>query len=197
MERNDLKSLYDLLAEGYTVAQLATAVETHGVLGWDRYGRFDHFKPRSDGAQLALDALAEFFTYEAEYFQRRDYESRLQPGEPADMTSAIESIDQGGSLLEAFGWPPEALPAIDPQTASSPRPPIQRKRHETTSALIALGGLLECLSEYRDKGHPMTMPSESVLIDKMLTKFPSTKYVKKGSLGDIFADAKRAIASSS
>lgn len=52
METVKLKTFYDLLVEGKTVAQLATAVETHGVSGWDRFGRFGQFapSPRSEAA---------------------------------------------------------------------------------------------------------------------------------------------------
>ena len=35
-----IKTLYEYLREGYTVAQLATAIEINGVHGWDRFGRY-------------------------------------------------------------------------------------------------------------------------------------------------------------
>ena len=41
-----------------SVAALATAIESHGVYGWDRFGRLKEFKSDSKGAGKALDLLA-------------------------------------------------------------------------------------------------------------------------------------------
>jgi len=77
MEPVKLKTFYDLLLEGKTVAQLATAVETHGVTGWDRFGRFGEFghPSKSDGAVAALEVLASYFKYEEQFYE--DLEAKV------------------------------------------------------------------------------------------------------------------------
>lgn len=192
MEPANLKSLFDYLREGYTAAHLATAIETHGVCGWDPYNRFGCFKPSSAGAQRALEALAEFVDFEGRYYDERDHRQQHDPDD-LDATPAIDELDGFSTPLEAFGWPLEALPSIDKSATNPPNPARRRPAKEPSDALIALGGLLGCLAELRAAGRPLVIPSESVLINKMLEKYPGVKYVKKGSLGDIFTDAKRLI----
>jgi hypothetical protein len=82
MEAVKLKTLYDLLRDGFTAAQLAMAVEKHGLSGWDRYGRFGEHKPKSGPVELALDALAEYHQAETEFFQD------LEDNPPQDASDA-------------------------------------------------------------------------------------------------------------
>jgi hypothetical protein len=51
-------SLFDLYRIKTRISTLATAIERHGIQGWDRYGRFKTFKAEQPEAQAALDALA-------------------------------------------------------------------------------------------------------------------------------------------
>jgi hypothetical protein len=55
-------SLYYLINDGISIGQLATAIENHGVYGWDQYGRYQHFKIKGDtnsqGSGIALNVLA-------------------------------------------------------------------------------------------------------------------------------------------
>jgi hypothetical protein len=43
----------------YSPPVVATAIETHGLWGWDRYGRWGEFKPNSATCANALDAVSE------------------------------------------------------------------------------------------------------------------------------------------
>lgn len=44
MSNVNFQTLAQLLEAGHTTGVLATAIEKHGVYGWDRYGRFRQFK---------------------------------------------------------------------------------------------------------------------------------------------------------
>jgi len=52
------RDLGSLLYDDVGTGILATAIEQHGIQGWDRYDRFVDFKPDSSEAHLALDLLA-------------------------------------------------------------------------------------------------------------------------------------------
>lgn len=86
MDAMKLKTFYQLLDEGYTPAQLASAVEAHGVTGWDRYGRYASFKPKSPGASEALDALAKFFAQ----LQKWEAQGIEQPYGPLDVVAETD-----------------------------------------------------------------------------------------------------------
>jgi hypothetical protein len=191
MDALKIKTLYEYLQEGYTVAQLANAIEKQGVTGWDRFNRFSHFEFNGPGASQALDALAAFRAFEDRYFEERELSHRLDPDGPQDLTSALDALELHDTSLERFGWPLGGLPTIDRMVAM-PAPPKVRKRRprDPSDALTALGALLEHLAALRKGGNTMVIPSESSLIDRILEKYSGVKYVKKGTLEDIFADAK-------
>ncbi len=103
------------------MAQLATAVEQYGVTGWDRFGRFaDHAPPpKSEGARQALDVLAAFARYEHNFEARVYAESANE--DAIDCGRAIDDFDCWTDMpLHHFGWPEEALPALD-HIAQQPR----------------------------------------------------------------------------
>ena len=70
-----LITFFDLLSAGYTVAQLASAVEAHGATGWDRFGRFGSFPPKSEGSRQALDALADYVAHANDWLRLQGEES--------------------------------------------------------------------------------------------------------------------------
>jgi hypothetical protein len=187
MEPVNIKSFYEYLCEGYTVAQLATAVEKHGISGWDSFGRFGAFKPKSDGAMLAFKALADFYSFETAYYNRRDALSMGQ-----DMTSVFDHLKGMDTQIEFFGWPIDKLPSIDRSEVHPPRPSTRRQRYEESAPLMAVGALLECLHNIRKSKRP-TIPNESGLIDEILDTYTGIKYITKGTLQNVFTDAKVAL----
>ena len=58
-EAPPLMKTLEMYLRDHSVGDLATAIETHGIHGWDRFGRFCHFKPDSLVVNGILNDLAE------------------------------------------------------------------------------------------------------------------------------------------
>ncbi len=90
---------------------LATAIETHGIQGWDRYGRFKTFHRDSahDSPYVtkALDLLAHHLASAEERSERRHRD------DPEDCWEEFEE-----SPWEQFGWKKGPLPDFDAIKAS-------------------------------------------------------------------------------
>lgn len=188
-----LKTLFDLLMEGYSTAHLATAVETHGIVGWDRFSRLGSHKPDSTVAAQALDALARFHDEELRFWEEVEFnppknqeEMSLRPF-PLDVLAELPS-----NALHRFGWLLEQVPEIR-RSDEYPTFLKNRRTANPTKVNIVLGALLECLGSYRKSGKTMMMPSEDQFIDKMLEKFPHVDFVKRSTIQSEFADAKKLV----
>jgi hypothetical protein len=108
-----LITFFELLSDGYTVAQLASAVEAHGATGWDRFGRFGAFPPKSEGSGQALDALADYFDHFAKWLNAQSDdafsdESDVLTGSPLD--DLWDRLEIG---IHRFGWLEGSVPSID------------------------------------------------------------------------------------
>jgi hypothetical protein len=126
-----------LLNSGFTVGQLASALEEHGVWGWDQFGRYKRFqgiegssnpKPE-EGAPSALKALADVYqdqlsTPAGKLFSWADYFAN--PAHP----------------IHFFGWPSDALPEfknandLNPMQEPTVDSPITIKTLQTTIGLL-------------------------------------------------------------
>jgi hypothetical protein len=145
-----LKTLHDFLAEDYTVAQLATAVEIHGIYGWDRFGRFGEYKSKSPGSEQALQALADYYDSEQWFWERLGE----QPTEsPEDMASAasespLEITRELRALaLHRFGWPRDKLPEINRNDLYPRVPRYARDAPNPHNLLRTIGALLDFLEK--------------------------------------------------
>ena len=197
MDQPRLVSLFDLLRKGYTPAQLATAVEKHGVSGWDRFGRFGQFKPTSDGARSALDSLAAYQSALNEAYERADQElDNPEPGDPyPGLDDPLDLLAEHTHtvLLHHFGWPPDKLPSID-RTVQHPPPPTRKiSSRSADETLNALGGLLLVLRDLNKSGKTMKIPSEAALIDKVVEKFPRFPGLSNSNLINKFAAGKQSV----
>ena len=194
-------TLFDLLSERYTPAQLATTIETHGVYGWDRFDRYGAFKKTDAGASLALDALAEYVEHSHKFNERLQAEQERYPDEPV-YGSPLE--DLGGLTaigIHRFGWPEAKLPRIKREEKSPPPPARKRRDSELTPHLLVLGALLAALAKIRQNSTPNSASkakkkdpfSENELIKKILEMFPDIPNLKRSSMHPIFKDGKSAV----
>lgn len=107
-----------------SVGKLATAIEKHGIYGWDRYGRFKHFAADTVAAGEALDLLALVHGYES----RDEPNFQHQVPHPLDATA-------GGSddPFLRFGWASCVAPDFDALATAEdyvqmPRVPASQRR---------------------------------------------------------------------
>ncbi len=192
MEPPKITTLFDLLAKGLTVAQLATAIETHGIFGWDRFGRFfsPGEPPNKKLSPEALDALATFNEYQVSFYEERD---ATYDGESMDLTAAIDVLDGTQSTaLNRLGWLEGKLPDFPIAEAFTPPPRPRRKATPESPTLRVLGALLLHLQDLRKSGKTMRIPSEDTLIGDMATKFDGHKWLSRTTIGNNFTDAKKA-----
>jgi hypothetical protein len=190
MEPNRLVTFYDLLQQGYTVAQLATAVEQYGVTGWDRFGRFaDHAPPsKGEGARQALDVLAAFARYERTFEARVVAESANE--DAIDCSSAIDDFDGWADApLHHFGWPEDGLPALHyiPPQPQPTRPAKAPDPFRTTTALHIIGALLEFI-ESRHESY-----TQSYVMDTLIARHPGLSGITDSNLDKRFAQANVAL----
>lgn len=186
MEPIRLVTFYDLLGQGYSVAQLATAVETHGVSGWDRFGRFGDFAPppKGEGARAALDALAHYLDFVDRFYEERD--AANEPDGPIDLTPALVMYEgDRGAAIHRFGWPPDKVPVMDSPTSHPPAPRPRLRDSGPRNALLLLGAVLDYLSR-RDRP-----PSQAQVIDDISGRYSDVYGLKAAALEKWFAEANK------
>ena len=188
-----LITFFDLLSAGYTVAQLASAVEAHGATGWDRFGRFGAFAPKSEGSRQALDALASYLDHTKDWWriQREggfDDESGPPIGSPLDEVSDRFEIG-----IHQFGWPENQMPSIDQSEKYPPAPvPSAKLAQARDGTLLNILGAILLYVEVRHKdGTTLRMPSEAKLIDKLCEDNLGVTGISVSNLQKWFAAAKK------
>jgi hypothetical protein len=141
MESEQFLSLFDLLTDGYQPSVLATAIENHGLHGWDRFGRYGPMSAVSVDAKLALNALANI------------HEAMVNPdpqAEPWDL-----SVDHY-SIISRYGWMQSVRPdlaKIQEGIVEVPRPQSVAKYEK--NVLMLIGALLDFIEHgIRSKPHP-------------------------------------------
>jgi hypothetical protein len=96
-------SLYYLINDGISIGQLATAIENHGVYGWDQYGRYQHFKIKADanpeGSGIALNVLASI-------------EADFRSNKASKLFVLSKYLDTPSHPAHFFGWPSIDLPPL-------------------------------------------------------------------------------------
>jgi hypothetical protein len=198
MKAENLVTFFDLLSEGYTVAQLATAVEQHGVIGWDRYGRYGTFKPSDDATKSALDALADFLRAEDRFWEKKSQEPNPDPAEGNLDGSFINTLEDWWSLpIHRFGWQRDNLPPIDRKI--EPLAPKRRKKEDEFSQktlLNIIGCFLSYIGERSKSGKPIYSPSEAQLAERFLADDRRLYGTSDRNLDKVFEAAKRQLRTS-
>lgn len=160
---------------------MATAVETHGVYTWDRYGRLRKFPPDSPEAQAALDHLAAVYASNC--------------GHPDDHIDHEQFYEAGG---DAYGWPAMDDPDLKAikvgLNLSPPQVPPDKPGPKSENAYLGMVlGLLRFIKgELGNSPHP-DYKSETQLgefIEVAMVGYPGTS---KGNFKAKFADAKKLI----
>ena len=176
MEPVKLITFYQLLEDGYTTAQLASAVERHGVYGWDRYGRYGAFKKTSAGTQQALDVLAQFYAASL-----RD-QSGLT-GSPYDALFAVSQSDS--HPLDLFGWPADEIPTIDRTEVYAKAPRAIREEYRPQTLLRIIGGLLALITKPRANGSK----TQAQVINFLVGHYGTHHGISISNLEKVFTDA--------
>ena len=198
MDAGKLVTFFELLRQGYTVAQLATAVEKHGATGWDRYGRYGSFLPASEGARSALDALADYGRSEDDFFERVEAEVSRYPDEPCYPGRFIDELDTQTSLeIHRLGLNEGAVSLID-RSVINPAPPRRPQSVPRTSAMLnILGAILAYIEDSRRRDRRILMPTQAALIDWMCASHAAADGVSKSNLEKQVALARAAISDTS
>ena len=177
-EENQFLSLRQLMSDPHciSVGALATAIEKHGIQGWDRFGRFCAFKPGSREVSDALECLSDEVAAESEpVFCQYPSEQSL-----------------GGCTGFDKGWMKSELPAFD--TRTQPAPPTRRTKTDSGQLTIIAGLLAAIRGEFGNTRHPDFQSDEAIkaLIADQMRDFHGAK---KRTLDDCFAAANRLLKS--
>ena len=184
-------SLSRLIEIKVRISTLATAIERHGIQGWDRYGRFNTFtvgdqKDEERLARGALDALAR--QHDWEIGQRLDQS-------PVDFESNY--FEYGGGL--SMGWYDNEAPDFDAIAAESkgksPQQPKQKKGYRPDAMHSLIGGMLMFIRGELDgekTPHPAYSSQEALakLLTDELKGYPG---LSLRNIQDKFGAANRAI----
>ena len=156
-EKPEFLSIPVLLDRGIKVSQLADAIETSGLQGWDRFGRFRSFEPDKEECKNALAFLA----------SQHDWDLHDSMGQH-DTMSPLDMID-GDEKIFRLGWSQQKLPDFDRiaiQSAAAPvepkKPQQQRKENTDVALAAALYDLLK--NGYK-------FESQNALAAEIATKF--------------------------
>ena len=95
-------SLLQLYRNKTDISTLATAIERHGIQGWDRFGRLKTFKDEQGEYKAALDALAALYAWESDF-------DNIQATE----MSPIDAADGLPYSIFDMGWPADQVPDFD------------------------------------------------------------------------------------
>jgi hypothetical protein len=161
--------------------QLATAIEKHGIQGWDRFGRFTSFSSTSPQGQQALDALAHARSL---YLEKGTY--KLE-----------EFVD---APFDRFGWLSDVMPDLDLASSAGPASPDEPPEHRKAQAkeikirnarelTHVIGALLMFIrGEVSEHKHP-DYAGQTKLIDLLDAEFDGYSGVTEGYLTKLFPDA--------
>jgi len=187
-----LITFFDLLSVGYSVAQLASAVEAHGATGWDRFGRFGAFPPNTEGSKQALDALADYFDHSASW--SRTQSDIAWSEESGVIGSPLDDLDDQLQVgIHRFGWPESQMPSIDRSEKYPPAPILKAKLAQARDGTLLniLGAILLYIEVRHKDGTTLRMPSEARLIDKLCEDNVGVTGISVSNLQKWFAAAKK------
>ena len=109
-----------------TAGELATEIETNGLYGWDRFGRYQHFPAASDEAKEALNALADGIE------RNREIETGIYQEPWPDCAYGGESPN----IHDRLGWSEKDLPKF----TKVEEPPVNKAsatKHANIEAMLA------------------------------------------------------------
>jgi hypothetical protein len=160
---------------------MASAIESHGVYTWDRYGRLRKFAPDTPEAKQALEYVAGVYASNS--------------GHP-DLYIDYERFYESGG--DAFGWPAQDDPdlkAIKVGLNLSPKQSIINKpgpKSENAYLGMVLGLLRFIKGDLGNAAHP-DYKSETQLAEFIELAMLGYPGVSKGNFKSKFADAKKLI----
>ena len=104
VDQNEFQSCHCLLFEKeWSVQELATAIETAGCYGWDRFGRFKLSNQSDDETSIVTDALNALAKY-------RLFEISWKADHAPEYDEVLHFYKDELDQLKRFGWKHEDLP---------------------------------------------------------------------------------------
>lgn len=151
---------------GISIGALATAIESSGVWGWDRFGRFSCFGKDSAEVCVVFDRLA------LQYARNEHPMDLVEQGDPAD------------DPLWQWGWLKGNLPDFGAVEASRPKPPLRPAdiaRAEKSKDML-IGALTEfALGDGPWKGRPQ-FKNQTELIEEFAERYQGMGGMSKRNL---------------
>lgn len=170
------------LLHTYEPAVLVKAIEKHGLFGWDQYGIWGEFKPRSDTVSMALEKLSEVYYAKIEA-------SRSETPKP------WFGVLLGKNLigpLHHLGWISGQMPDFGRIVKELNKQPVfipittPKMRNDTVNAIVA--GLL-----YFSRVQPIRCIEQEPLTQNEVIEYLVKKFdfpgVSKSNLEKLFSEA--------
>jgi hypothetical protein len=158
---------------------VATAIETHGLWGWDRYGRWGEFKPNSATCADALDALSEV--------HYGIVKSRLQDP-PIDWQSVLTSTPP--NPLHHLGWLKAQQPnfkKFENELAKTPAfKPLENHNLRPDTELAVIGVIVDLVTCKTPRIEGFESITQAKLIKNAVRLYGDLPGVSKANLEKVF-----------
>jgi len=161
---------------------VASAIEAHGLWGWDRYGRWGEFKPNSASCNDALDAVAEV-NYSIVKARRQD------------PPSSWHGVITGNSVtpLHHLGWLKGQQPnfkKFEKELSKTPAfKPLENYNFRPETELAVIGVLVDLVTNKTSRIDGFNTISQSRIINKAVSLYGDLPGVSKSNLERVFKAA--------
>lgn len=177
-EDNDFISLAWLhFEQRIGIGALATAIENHGVWGWDRFERWRRFDKDSEEQRTALNRLA----------RQCELNAQSEPAAP--------DLDPTSDPLFFFGWLAADLPDFAADVVSAPQVPKRRGdiARVANTDLTIIGAMLFTLEGKLGCARHPRFSSTAQIIEHIEHHMKGYPGVSKRTLEDRFSRARKLI----
>jgi len=158
---------------------VATAIETHGLWGWDRYGRWGEFKPNSATCANALDAVSEV--------NYRIVKSRSQ-----DPPTGWQSVLTANAFtpLHHLGWLKGQQPnfkKFENELAKTPAfKPLENHNLRPDTELAVIGAIVDLVTCKTPRIEGFESITQAKLIKNAVRRYGDLPGVSKANLEKVF-----------
>lgn len=170
----------------YSPPVVASAIETHGLWGWDRYGRWGEFKPNSASCNDALDAVAQV-NYSIVKARRQD------------PPSSWHEVITGNTItpLHHLGWLKGQQPnfkKFEKELAKTPAfKPLENYNLRPETELGVIGALVDVVTNKTSTVDGYSQIPQSKIISKVVALYGDLPGVSKSNLERVFKIAREHI----
>lgn len=167
-------SLHDARALGVSVGTLATAIQRHGIFGWDRYNRLVHSDQENRLSERALDALAD----------------AVDAGDGSLSDGAIEPRPEDSPWLNC-GWPADECPNFQSIAAGQRERRAPAEPRRLAGHLLLIDAQRELLRSIRGPSGQPYFRSNAQIIERILESRGDVWGGGETTIQKLFADARK------